>query len=60
MQMNSDTIEETIYGMRYDTFLVDSEMLSEEILQPRRAMAEEEQICQEIISVLNKRNRLPD
>lgn len=53
-------IEETIYGMRYDTFLVDSGMLSEERMQPYRTAEEEERIKQGLIDVLKKKNRLPD
>ncbi len=53
-------IEETEHGMRIDTFLVDSDMRSEEILEPRRTVKREKEICKKIVSVLNQKNRLPD
>lgn len=55
-----ERIEETINGMRYDTFLVDSGMLSEEILQPHRTAEAEEEIRKGIVSVLNQKNILPN
>lgn len=60
MELDTNTVAETVNGMRYDTFLVDSGMLSEEILQPHRTAEEEEEIRKGIISVLNQKNRLPD
>lgn len=60
MEFCGVTVEETVNGMRYDSFLVDSEMLSEEILQPRKTQEEEQQIIESIISVLDQKNRLPD
>ncbi len=47
-------IEETVRGMRIDTFLVDSDMRSEEILEPRRTAKREKEICEKIVSALNQ------
>lgn len=47
-------------GVRYDTFLVDYGLISEELLQPHRTAEEEEKIRQGILEVLNHHNRLPD
>lgn len=60
IELDTDKVAETVNGTRYDTFLVDSGMLSEEILQPYRTAEEEEKIRKEIISILNQKNRLPD
>lgn len=55
-----DSISETVNGMRYDTFLVNSGTISEESLQPHKTAEEEEEIRKGIISILNQENRLPD
>lgn len=60
IELDMDNVAETVNGMRYDTFLVDSDILSEEILQPYRTAEEEEKMRKEMISVLNQKNRLPD
>lgn len=51
--------EETVQGMRIDTFLVKSNVLSRERLQTYRTKAEEKEIRKGLIDILNKKNRLP-
>lgn len=61
LELDTNEVAETVNGMRYDTFLADSDTLSsEEFLQPHRTAEEEEEIRKGIISVLYQKNRLPD
>lgn len=53
-------IEETVNGIRIDTFLADMETLSEIDTQPRKTFKEEEQIRQRLFDILEHENRLPD
>lgn len=53
-------IEETVYGMRIDTFLADVETLSEEDTQHYTTIKEQKEIEKRLMAVLEQRNRLPD
>lgn len=52
--------EETVRGIRIDTFLVNSDAVSEEPLKVQRTQKEEKKVCKDILSVLDQDNRLPD
>lgn len=53
-------IEETVNGMRIDTFLADVETLSEIDTQPRKTFRECEETRKKLLAVLKQNNRLPD
>lgn len=53
-------IEETVNGMRVDTFLADMKTLSVIDTQPRKTFKERKEIEEKLIAVLKRENRLPD
>lgn len=53
-------IEETVNGMRIDTFLADVPTLSEIDTQRHKTYKEEKEIQKKFIAVLSQNNRLPD
>ncbi len=52
--------EETVKGIRIDTFLVNSDAVSEEPLKVYRTQKEEKKVCEDLLSLLTHKNRLPD
>lgn len=53
-------IEETVNGMRIDTFLADMETLSEEDTQHHKTFKRQRELQKPLVAILEHKNRLPD